>query len=275
MEARETRPYDYAAIEALIKRARFTSPALWCWGAHLTDRGFLVVEMDGGIEGALLAASDESPVAWVRLAAVGPDMDVGQWLDVSLPPILRHLRAQNVHELAWMDDGEWARPSLEAWGFRAMTEVMTLSKTDRTVPPVGPRDVRLRPANESDFAALAAIDRKAFVPAWWRSEGSMRRRAATASRFSVVERRGEVIGYAERELHPPEAHLNRIAVDPDHQGQGIGALLLEHALVAMWRRGAETVSLNTQRSNRRSRRLYDRFGFEATGDCVTVWVLPL
>jgi ribosomal protein S18 acetylase RimI-like enzyme len=71
------------------------------------------------------------------------------------------------------------------------------------------------------------------------------------------------------------AHLNRIAVDPLQQGQGIGAVLLKHALVSLWRQGVETVSLNTQRSNRRSRRLYDRFGFQASGDSATVWVLRL
>ena len=275
MEVREAHPYDWRAIEALTRRTRFTSPALWQWEAHLTDQGFLVMEIEGRVEGALLATVDESPVAWVRLAAVGDHLDVGQWMDLSLPPIISHLRTLEVRELAWMDHGEWAWRSLERRGFQPRAEVITLRKTDHAVPTVDPPPIALRPASDADFAAIAAIDRRAFAPAWWRSEDSLRRRAAMASRFTVAERGDDVIGYAERELHPPAAHLNRIAVEPDHQGRNVGAFLLERALVSMWQRGAETVSLNTQRSNRRSRRLYESFGFEATGHCVTVWMLQL
>jgi ribosomal protein S18 acetylase RimI-like enzyme len=101
----------------------------------------------------------------------------------------------------------------------------------------------------------------------------VRRRAATASRLTVAELRGEVVGYTERELHLPTAHLNRIAVDPRTQGQGVGAVLLSDVLHALWQSGASTISLNTQRHNHRSRRLCDRFGFKATGDAVTVWTL--
>lgn len=274
MQVRKTRPQDWPAIEALINRARFTSPTLWPWVAHLTDEGFVVVEVEARIEGALLAVADESPVAWVRLAAVSHDLDVGQWLDISLPPILSHLRAQDVRELAWMDRGGWARPFLEARGFSLLTEVITLTKADRAVPEIDTPPITLRPASNHDFEAIAAIDRRAFRPHWWRSDASMRRRATTASRFTVAECGDEVVGYAEREVHLPAAHLNRIAVEPEYQGRGIGASLLKRVLISLWQQGTEIISLNTQRSNRRSRRLYTRFGFEPTGDSVTVWTRP-
>jgi ribosomal protein S18 acetylase RimI-like enzyme len=248
---------------------------LWPWEAHLAEKGFVVVTVEGKIEGALLASPDASPVGWMRLAAVGDGLDVGQWLDISLPTILNHLRSLRVRQLAWMDYREWAEPFLQTRGFWPLTEVITLTKTDRTAPSVDAPPVTLRPASHADFAVITTIDHRAFAPTWWRSEASTRRRAATASRFTVVEYDNRVIGYAEQELHPPTAHLNRIAVDPTYQGRGIGALLLKQVLVAMWRGGAETVSLNTQRSNHCSRRLYDRFGFEATGDAVTVWARPL
>jgi len=275
MRVRETHPHDWPVIDALIKRARFTSPSFWRWEAHLSSEGFFVVETGGGVEGALLAVPDESPVAWVRLAAVSDNLEVGPWLDVSLPPVLGHLRNLGVRKLAWMDYSGWARPYLERRGFRPLTEVITLIKTDCAMPTVGAPPITLRPASKGDFAALAVIDHQAFTPPWWRSEASMQRRATRASRFILAERGHEVIGYVETELHPPMGHLNRIAVHPDHQGEGIGGLLLKRALLSLWRRGADRVSLNTQRSNKRSRHLYTRFGFEATGDSVTVWILQL
>jgi ribosomal protein S18 acetylase RimI-like enzyme len=275
MEIRDARPQDLRAIEALTKRTRFTSAPLWRWKAHLAGEGFVVVEIDDRIEGMLLATADESPVAWVRMAAVSDELDVLEWINASLPPILDHLRGQQVRELAWMDHDQWAEVSLQSYGFRPRTEVITLHKTDRKMPEIQRPLVALRPVSDADFSVIAAIDRKAFAPTWWRSEASMRRRGATTSRFTVAEHGDDVIGYVEREAHPPMAHLNRIAVDPLQQGQGIGAVLLKHALVSLWRQGVETVSLNTQRSNRRSRRLYDRFGFQASGDSATVWVLRL
>lgn len=275
MVVRETRPEDWLAIEVLIGTARFTSPDLWQWRQYLTAKGFVVMEVEHQIRAALMASSDQSPVAWVRLAAVSESVTIGHWLDVSLPPILAHLRAQGVRQLAWMDCGGWAAPALEARGFSPLAEVITLTKTDRALPSVETLPISLRRASNADFGALSIIDRKAFTPAWWRSAASMRRRARTASRFIVAECGRQVIGYAERELDPPQGHLNRIAVDPTFQGQGVGATLLKRTLVSMWQGGVRTVSLNTQRSNRRSQQLYSRFGFAATGSSVTVWALQL
>ena len=103
----------------------------------------------------------------------------------------------------------------------------------------------------------------------------MLHRSAASAYFSVVEVGGAVMAYAEGELRPPVAHLNRIAVHPTHQGRGIGAFLLRDVLRAFWRRGARQVTLNTQADNRRSLRLYRRFGFQPTGDAVTVWEVQI
>ncbi len=275
MLVRKTRPDDWLAIELLIETARFASPTIWRWRESLTAEGFVVVEVERRIKAALLASSDQSPVAWVRLAALSEGVDVGCWLDVSLPPILAHLRAQDVQALAWMDYENWVTPTLEKWGFERLAKVITLAKTDRALPPVEMPQVSLRTASDADYGILSIIDRKAFTPPWWRSATSMRRRARTTSRFLVAACGHKVIGYAERELDPPKAHINRIAVDPAFQGQGIGAALLKYTLISIWQRGIETVSLNTQRSNRRSQRLYNRFGFATTGDSATVWTLRL
>jgi ribosomal protein S18 acetylase RimI-like enzyme len=288
VKAREARPGDRPAIEALINRARYTFPTLWQWEEHLPNQGFIVVESETDVRsqtnrilGALLAYSDASPVAWVQLAAVDDGLDVGRWLDLSLPPVLRTLMNHGVHELAWMDCDGWARTYLKARGFTPLAEVITLIKTDRQLPDPSPasdtepntQQIVLSPATDAAFAAIVSIDRAAFEPHWWRSEATVRRRAARDSRFTVAQWSGTVVGYTEWEWHLPAAHLNRIAIHPRIQGRGIGAVLLSNALDALWQGGARTVSLNTQRHNQRSRRLYDRFGFRPTGDVVTVWTL--
>ncbi len=276
LQAKRATPGDWLDIERLIQRAYRRLPRLWWWEEHLSDDLFVVLERRGEIVGALLAWPDESPVAWVRLAGLDDSLEIGQWLDLTLPLIIEELRRRGTRSLAWMDYGDWAGPHLERRGFARLVEVTTLAKFDRALPAL--RDLSthyLRPAADGDIPATVAVDRIAFTPHWWHSEESMRRRAATAFHFMVAEVAGTVVGYAEGELHPPDAHLNRIALHPDYQGRGIGAALLHDALHAFWRGGAEQVTLNTQVNNHPARRLYRRFGFEEMGSTVTAWELQL
>jgi ribosomal-protein-alanine N-acetyltransferase len=275
MEARRTHPGDWQAIEALNQTARRRLPRLWWWEEHLADDLFVAIEHSGIIVGALLACPDRSPVAWVRLAVLDDALDVGEWLNLALPPVLDSLRRRRMQKLAWMDYGGWAGPHLGARGFKRFTEVITLVKLDRDLPDTGAVDARTRLAWGADSPAIVAVDRAAFTPHWWHSESTIRRRTATSSHLAVAELAGEVVGYAEGELRLPAAHLNRIAVHPAHQGHGIGTLLLRDTLRAFWRCGAEHVTLNTQTDNRCSQRLYRRFGFEPTGDLITAWELHL
>lgn len=248
---------------------------LWNWRAFLADASCVLTEESDRICGVLVASSDESPAAWVRLAAVEDGLDIGRWLDLSLPRLLGDLRALGAREVVWMDYGEWAGPYLSARGFTPLVEVITLTKAGHGTPGGAAGGITLRAARRADLEPIVDIDRAAFKPYWWRSTATLERRAARASRFTVAERGGEVVGYAEWELHLPIGHLNRIAVHPDEQSQGVGRLLLSDVVHTVWRSGVEELSLNTQRHNRRARRLYDAFGFRATGDVAKVWTLRI
>ena len=274
-KARRSRPGDWLSIDKLAQRSKRTLPWLWWWEEHLVDDLFILLEREGSVVGALLAWPDESPVAWVRLAALGDGPSVAEWLDLTLPPVLDGLRRRGTRSLAWMDYGGWAGPALRARGFERLTDVITLAKFDRALPGMGSADAYLRPAADADIPAVTAVDRAAFTPHWWHSEDTVRRRAAVVPHFIVAEIAGSVVGYAEGVLRLPGAHLNRIAVHPDHQRGGVGALLLRDVLRAVWQSGASQVSLNTQTDNYFSQRLYGSFGFEPTGGVVTVWELHL
>jgi ribosomal-protein-alanine N-acetyltransferase len=275
VEARKARPDDWMAIEALCDEARYKLPQMWQWEEHLNTEPFVVVEYDGAVAGAIFAWPDESPVAWVRMAALSDAMGIDEWLGSALPLVLSGLSRFGTASLAWMDYGGWAGPLLRKQGFKPLTDVMTMAKFDRQTPHSNSTHALLRPASDADIRAVVAVDRAAFTPHWWHSEDTVRRRAAVAAHFTVAELAGEIVGYAEGELRLPMAHLNRIAVHPAHHGRGIGAALLRDALHAFWRKGAEQVTLNTQSDNRDSQRLYYRFGFGMTGDYATVWELQL
>jgi ribosomal-protein-alanine N-acetyltransferase len=275
MKARKSQPGDWLAIEELYHRARQKLPRLWWWEEHLTADSFILIERDGVVTGALFAWPDESPVAWVRLAALDAGLGTDEWLNLALPPVLDALRRWETEKLAWMDYDGWAGPHLKAQGFKRLTKVITLVKYDYTLPQTTITNAYIRPTADADIPAVATVDQAAFPPHWWHSEFTLLRRAAAASHFVVAEVADQVVGYAEGDLRLPMAHLNRIAVQPAYQGRGVGGLLLDDALRSFWRLGAEHVSLNTQIDNRYSQRLYRRFGFEPTGDGVIVWELTL
>jgi ribosomal protein S18 acetylase RimI-like enzyme len=275
MEVRGACLDDWSAIEKLCQTSRRTLPRLWGWEEHFSEDVFVVTEQLGTVVGAFLAWSDESPVAWVRLAVLDEALNASDWLDLVLPPVLDGLRRRRTLELAWMDFQGWAGPLLKDRGFGRLAEVVTLIKFDHALPHVRATKARLRPAGDEDWTAVTAVDRAAFAPHWWYGGSTLRRRIASPSHFMVADVAGEVVGYSEGELRLPGAHLNRIAVHPDHQGHGIGTLLLHDAVRAFWRRGAERVTLNTQTDNRSSRRLYHHLGFELTGDRVAAWSLQL
>jgi len=245
---------------------------LWWWEEHLSDASFVVTEGADDITGALLAWPDESPVAWVRLAALDYTLSVDTWLELSLPLVLDGLRRQNARYLAWMDYGGWAEPHLKMHGFEPLEQVMTLIKADQVLPPRAADAVHIRPASDADIPLVIAIDRAAFTPHWWHSASTLRRQGMAASHFAIAQVQDAVVGYIEAKVQPPMAHVNRIAVHPAHQGSGVGAALLRDALRAFWQRGVRHVSLNTQTANLPSRQLYQRFGFEPTGEVVQAWL---
>ncbi len=276
MRVRQACPRDEFDIRALLQRATYSLPPVWRWQSHLAEDLFIVIERRGIIVGVFFTWPDASPVAWVRTAALDDSLDVPDWLDLALPPTLSRLRQRGVQTLAWMDYDGWARSLLPARGFRRFEIVATMDCKQQTViEPETAAGARLRPASVVDIPSIIRLNRAAFSPHWWYSASTLRRRFAMTSHFVVAEKAGELLGYVEGETHLPRSHLNRIAVHPDYQGMGVGALLLYDALRAFWRRGSERVTLNTQINNRRALKLYRRFGFESTGDTVTCWTLSL
>jgi len=82
----------------------------------------------------------------------------------------------------------------------------------------------------------------------------------------LIEADGEPVAYFGLTIFPGWGHLDRVAVVPEQQGQGFGLESLGLAVETMRRRGARRAGLSTQRTNRRSQRLYERFGFQRSPD---------
>lgn len=129
---------------------------------------------------------------------------------------------------------------------------------------------------QADSEALARIDTVTWSP---RVTPASRRdpeepffgERADPGDVLVVEDDGDVVGYVA--IHQPiplPSHrhvleINGLAVEPRHQGRGVGRLLVEESKKEARRRGARKLSLRVLAPNHSARRLYESCGFVVEG----------
>ncbi len=135
--------------------------------------------------------------------------------------------------------------------------------------------LKIRGAEPDDARVLAAIDVATWsprvTPAPPRDPEAPFTTSSDPDGVLVAEGDGEVLGFVI--LHqtiplPSHQHvlqINGLAVDPAHQGRGIGRFLVEEAKTEALRRGARKLSLRVLSPNDSARRLYASCGFEVEG----------
>jgi ribosomal protein S18 acetylase RimI-like enzyme len=159
---------------------------------------------------------------------------------------------------------EAARPYLED-GMVPVQDLVVLRLSLRGRQPLlsaaDGGDITLRVGSGDDIDTVFGIDAVAFED-FWRYDRPMLARYIAGERLGMAEVNGEVVGYTLCTVRRGEGSLGRLAVRPEWQGRGIGALLLEDAASYLERERAERVTLCTQSENLRSRRLYGDAGFE-------------
>lgn len=126
--------------------------------------------------------------------------------------------------------------------------------------------VRLRRSRMSDRPAALEVDNAAFPPLW-RLDAEALEEAVHATprvRFRVADNADGIVGYAVTGRSGNQAFLQRLAVDPQQHGRGIGSALVIDALQWAARRRVTRVLVNTQDNNQRALDLYRSLGFTLT-----------
>jgi ribosomal-protein-alanine N-acetyltransferase len=139
-----------------------------------------------------------------------------------------------------------------AAGFVAHTELLLLERDlRRNVPQVS----GVRISTESDREEAARIDAAAFTGDWRVGRlGLVDALQATPDSTMLTLEGGE--GFAIVGVSAEIGYLQRIAVDPAHQGGGRGRLLLRGSMAWARSRGARTMLLNTQMDNETATQMY-------------------
>ena len=203
---------------------------------------------------------------------------VDDGLSMLLRPLEAALRRQDVRYLMHLAVDVWLAAPLMRQGFIPHDYIIHFERA-APVKPLTPEfqveGVTLRALQPHEIQALTMLDHSAFDWPWQFSSGELVKWLMTADRLVVLDREGELVGYACTQIHGEHAQLVRLAVAPAWHGQGFARYLLADALDFCASRGARFVTLNTQWHNTASQRLYKGFGFRAVGRRIPVLIKEL
>lgn len=279
--------YGQAALDHLVQQRRVFNRMDW-WTPHewLESDAFCAFSSARGVDAAILAVpvslnqirhlrSACSRTAWLRWCAVADG--------VSASRVLRPLLQYNAEELlhagieevyAIVEPTHWITTYLREGHYHHVDDVITMIHRvpkDDLKAQARIRGMTVRPATGGDMDEVCAIDHSAFDEQWQYPLFVLKRALDTCASFSVAVRENRIIGYQFATSDGQDAHITRLAVRADLQGQGIGAALLENTLFSLRQElDVRYITLNTQASNQVSQRLYRRFGFQALAPLMTV-----
>lgn len=115
----------------------------------------------------------------------------------------------------------------------------------------------IRKMRLSDIDQVYAIEKKVQTHPWSKSQFED---AVNSYRCHVVEENNQVIAFCLMQPVLDEANLLLMAVDPNHQGQGLGTLILEKAIEQLGDQCVQ-IFLEVRESNAAAIALYEKIGF--------------
>jgi ribosomal protein S18 acetylase RimI-like enzyme len=245
-------------------------PAEW-----LGEKPFLAAEENGKIQAVLAMPDDPPGIFWVRLFALHEKRDFRSIWEFLLAEGLQQMAGKNHQPLAALAYSDWFRQLLASSRWEERQRVVLLKFRGRSGEiPTLDDDYLLRPMVSSDMFRVTEIDQECFEPLWQQSEDATRRAYAQTSYSSVMEYSHHIIGYQMTTFTAANAHLARLAVLPQCQGTGVGTALVMDMIQRVKQALMREITVNTQQDNPNSIRLYQKLGFELTGESFPILIYP-
>lgn len=224
----------------------------------------------------VLGASDVlRHTCWLRIAAA-EDSDRPKFI---LREMWSHmcstLRQEGAHTVAVLVLRDWFESLLREFQFTYIEDVVTLRRYGRYFPSHGSEQPHIRRMELEDVSMVKRIDHLAFTPPWQMSKSEVRQGVRIASYGTLASVDGQPVGYQITTKHGMNGHLARLAVLPDAQGQGVGSALMADMLTWFEQRNILSVTVNTQASNIRSQKLYEKYQFQRNGYDLPVWMTQI
>ncbi len=233
---------------------------------------YWILEERGRITAALACPPDPDSIAWIRLFAFASHLSGPEaWLP--LWTAARHELAERGNAIvAAISVQRWFDPILTESGFKLSQHIVLLEWIDHPAKQVATsQSITIRAMKPEDLPRVVNTDAAAFAPLWRNSLSALSKAYSQAVYASVAENASGVIGYQISTGNSIGAHLARLAVRPEAQGQNVGAALVGDLICQMQARGIVRISVNTQADNAASLALYHKLGFHRTGEQYPVY----
>ena len=239
---------------------------------------YYIAETGSEIFGALSCPIDPRDLAWIRLFTVASQFDLTLTWKQLWEPTIEKLMELGAKYVASIPMQNWFRELLVMQGFRKSNDVIMMAKDLNELPSNHhlKNDLIIRMMNMDDIEKVYDVDEIAFDGLWKNSLGALQYAYQQSALATVAEKKGVgVVGYSISTVSPVGGHLARLAVHPEFQSFGIGYQLTLDVLRQFQKRGSSQVTVNTQVCNKSSINLYEKLGFQKTGEIIPVFMLSL
>lgn len=119
----------------------------------------------------------------------------------------------------------------------------------------------IRPMRDADVPAVLLLEKDSYEFPW--SAGNFIDSIHAGYSAWVYEVGGEIIGYVVMMVVLDEAHLLNITIAPPWRRQGLGQILLEHAMETARQQQVRALFLEVRPTNEPAIAMYEKLGFEA------------
>jgi ribosomal protein S18 acetylase RimI-like enzyme len=246
------------------------------WRAPLDWLGspnYWVLEDDGKIVAALACPPDPPGVAWLRLFTHTSNLTALEAWSPLWNMAQAEIGTQGNVTVAVIALHNWLQNLLVESKFEHRQNIVLLEWVENFIEiPPAPANIMIRSFRAYDLPQVVTTDASAFAPLWHNSHDGLYKAFSQALFATVAEMNGEIVGYQLSTLNPYGAHLARLAVRKETQGQGIGKYLLGDLIHRTRKRGLSRLTVNTQGDNAVSLALYKKVGFFLTGEQYPVYV---
>jgi ribosomal protein S18 acetylase RimI-like enzyme len=155
---------------------------------------------------------------------------------------------------------------------------VNLVNLPRPADRVTPHELRLTAGRPWHDRTVLDVDAQAFS-GFWRFDKLALAEAKTATparRYRIAKLDRQIVGYAVTGRAGHRGYLQRLAVDPQVQGRGLGKALIADSFDWLRARGAHLSLVNTQETNATALGLYEQVGFrrQPEGLLVLQWDAP-
>lgn len=237
---------------------------------------FLLEMLDEEIQAALLTAPEVQSSTWIRLFGIRRNLPVKDLWDRLLSTTIEMLKALGITQLAALGIADWLVPILINSHFKHFGDIVVLKWVHRFPPKFFqvPK-IEIRPMTEESLPGVFHVDQSAFHPLWQNSLEALTWAFQERGIKRIALLNEKIVGYQISTGVSGNAHLARLAVDPDFQGQKFGSALIQDLFNQLQYQGIRQVTVNTQSDNHTSLALYQKFGFRKSYHLIPVFLLDI